>query len=136
MLDLLQAYVSDLNKLREEFHNELTTTAGELSKALALYADRNDAALEAFLEKASARSAELEELAAARFNQFRGLPANGGLPAVSDGPPPHGQLQSDMARVAAAAERAVASGLLVESDFDRGPRPIPLNKPVEAQQAA
>ena len=35
MQDLMQAYASDLNKLRDAFHNELTATAEELSKAMA-----------------------------------------------------------------------------------------------------
>ena len=34
MQDLFQNYVSDLNKLRDAFHNELTATAEELSKAM------------------------------------------------------------------------------------------------------
>jgi hypothetical protein len=36
MQDLIQNYVSDLNKLREMFHNELVATSEELSKAMAL----------------------------------------------------------------------------------------------------
>ena len=34
MQDLMQSYASDLNKLRDAFHNELTATAEELSKAI------------------------------------------------------------------------------------------------------
>ena len=43
------------NKLRDAFHNELTATAEELSKAMAFYASRGDAALASFMEKATAR---------------------------------------------------------------------------------
>jgi hypothetical protein len=66
MQDLMQAYASDLNKLRDAFHNELTATAEELSKAMAFYASRSDAALASFMEKATARGRELEGAAAAR----------------------------------------------------------------------
>jgi hypothetical protein len=66
MQDLIQNYVSDLHKLREVFHKELEATAEELSKAMALYAKRCDAALASFMEKASARESELESSAAAR----------------------------------------------------------------------
>ena len=38
MYDLFQNYVTDLNKFRDAFHNELTATAEELSKAMAFYA--------------------------------------------------------------------------------------------------
>ncbi len=38
MQDLFQNYVRDLNKLREAFHNELSATAEELSKAMDAYA--------------------------------------------------------------------------------------------------
>ena len=58
MQDLIQNYVSDLHKLREVFHKELEATAEELSKAMALYAKRCDAALASFMEKASARESE------------------------------------------------------------------------------
>ena len=74
MQDLFQNYVSELNKLRDEFHNELTATAQELSKAMGLYARRSEAALASFMEKVSARGVELEAAAAARLDQFRGLP--------------------------------------------------------------
>ena len=37
MQDLFQNYVSDLNKLKDAFHNELTATAEELSKAFLFY---------------------------------------------------------------------------------------------------
>jgi hypothetical protein len=69
----------DLNKLRGAFHNELTATAEELSKAMGVYAGRSEAALASFMEKVSARGVELEAGAAAWLNQFRGLQANGGL---------------------------------------------------------
>ena len=87
MQDLMQSYASDLNKLRDAFHTELTATAEELSKAMAFYASRSDAALESFMEKATARGKELEGAAAARLNQFCGLPANGAHPSVDDEPP-------------------------------------------------
>ena len=68
MQDLMQSYASDLNKLRDAFHNELTATAEELSKAMAHYASRSNAAPASFMEKASARGLELEAgLAAARL---------------------------------------------------------------------
>jgi hypothetical protein len=122
MQDLIQNYVSDLHKLREVFHKELEATAEELSKAMALYAKRCDAALASFMEKASARESELESSAAARLNQFYGLPANGGLTDVDNGPPTQTPLHSD-AGIAASAERAVADSLHVESDRDRKPQP-------------
>ena len=131
MQDLFQDYVSDLNKLRDAFHNELTATAEELSKAMGIYARRSEAALASFMEKVSARGVELDAAAAARLNQFRGLPANGGLPNVNDGPLAHTPTDADRARIAAAAERAVADGLHVESDGDRKPksgRPMTLVK--------
>ena len=79
MYDLFQNYVSDLNKLREAFHSELAATAEDLSKAMALYADRGEAALASFMEQAATRGAELEAAAAVRLNQFRGLPGNADL---------------------------------------------------------
>ena len=121
MQDLFQNYVSDLKKLRDAFHDELTATAEELSKAMGNYAGRSEAALAAFMEKVSARGVELEAAAAARLNQFRGLPANGGLPDVDDGPLAHTATNADEVRIAAVAERAVADGLHVESNGDRKP---------------
>ena len=41
MEDLIQDYASDLKKLRDAFHNELTATADELSKAIGVYAHRS-----------------------------------------------------------------------------------------------
>ena len=67
MQDLFENYVSDLNKLRDAFHNELSATAEELSKAMDIYAHRSEAALASFMEKVSARGMELEESAAARL---------------------------------------------------------------------
>lgn len=136
MQDLVQAYVGDLNKLRDEFHDELAATAGELSKALAQYADRNDAALASFMEKAAARGTELEAAAAARLNQFRGLPMDGGLPDVNDGPPPYSDRNGDAAKVAAAVERALAEGLEVESDRAREPVTAQFVEPLRAVRAA
>ena len=124
MEDLIQDYASDLRKLRNVFHKEFTATADELSKAMGVYAHRSEAALASFMEKVSARGIELEASAAARLNQFRGLPTNGGLPNVNDGPLAHTPTDADRARIAAAAERAVADGLQVESDEDRKPQPV------------
>ena len=124
MQDLFQNYVSDLNKLRDAFHNELTATAEELSKAMGNYAHRSEAALASFMEKVTARGVELEASAAARLNQFRGLPANGGLPDVDDGPLAHTPTDADRERIATAAERAIADGLNVETDGDRKPQPV------------
>jgi hypothetical protein len=132
MQDLIEDYVSDLNRLREEFHNELAATAAELSKALEHYAQRNDAALASFLEKASARGMELEVSAAARLSQFRGLPTDDSLPKVNDAPPPPGNEGSDAARIATAAQRAIEYGLDVESNREREPQPAPLDEPLEA----
>ena len=123
MQDLMQSYASDLNKLRDAFHDELTATAEELSKAMALYAKRCDAALASFMEKASARESELESSAAARLNQFCGLPANGGLTDVDNRPPTQTLSHSDVGRIAISAERAVADSLHVESDRDRKQQP-------------
>jgi hypothetical protein len=78
MQDLIEDYVSNLNKLRDVFHDELTATAEELIKVMGVYAQRSDAALASFAEKASAGGLELEASAAARFKQFCGLQANGG----------------------------------------------------------
>jgi hypothetical protein len=123
MQDLIQNYVNDLHKLREVFHKELEATAEELSKAMALYAKRCDAALASFMEKASARDSELESSAATRLNQFCGLPANGGLTG-DNRPPTQTPSHSDAGRIAASAERAVADSLHVESDGDRKPQPV------------
>ncbi len=136
MQDLFQNYVGDLNKLREAFHNELTATAEELSKAMGNYAHRSEAALTAFMEKVSARGMELEAAAAARLNQFRGLPTNGGLPNVNDGPLVDTATDVDRARIVSAAERAVAEGLEVESDGDRKPQPVRLMTLVKSGPAA
>jgi len=118
MYDLFQSYVSDLNKLREAFHSELEATAEDLSKAMALYADRSEAALASFMEQATTRGAELEAAAAVRLNQFRGLSANADLSDVDNGrvaPPTN----ADKLRISIAAEQAVADGLHVESEGDR-----------------
>ena len=122
MQDLFQNYVDDLNKLRDAFHDELTVQARELSKAMGNYSERCEAALASFMEKVSARGVEVEAAAAARFDQFRGLPVKGSLPDVSDGPLAHIPTDADLERVAAAAERALVDGLLVESDADRKPK--------------
>jgi hypothetical protein len=141
MQDLFQNYMDDLNKLREAFHSELTATAEDLTKAMGLYAARSEAALASFMEKVSTRGGELETAAAVRFNQFRGLPANAGLSDVDNGSLARTPTTPDRARVATAAEQAVADGLQVESDGDRKPQPtrsIALVKsgPVQSEPAA
>ena len=65
----------------------------------------------------------VEASAVARLNQFRGLPANGGLPDVAGGPLAHTRTNADLVGIAAVAERAVADGLHVENDEDRKPQP-------------
>ena len=136
MQDLFQNYVSDLNKLKDAFHNELTATAEELSKAMGIYAHRSEAALASFMEKVSARGMELEASAAARFNQFRGLPANGGLRDVDDEPLADTPTNADRVRILAAAERALADGLHVESDGDRKPQSVRPMTLVKSEPAA
>ena len=133
--DLIQYYVSDLHKLREVFHKELEATAEELSKAMALYAKRCDAALASFMEKASARESELESSAAARLNQFCGLPAIGGLTDVDNGSPTQTPSHSD-AGIAASAERAVADSLHVESARDPKPQTARSMTLVKSEPAA
>jgi hypothetical protein len=114
MQDLFENYVGDLRKLRNAFHKELGEQARELSKAMGIYARANEAALSSFMEKVSARGAELETAAAARLDQFRGLRALNQTPT-----------NADEERVAAAAERAVAVAAEravaahVESEGDR-----------------
>jgi hypothetical protein len=137
MQDLYQNYVSDLNALRAAFHNELVATAGELSKAMGIYAERSEAALASFIEKVSARGVELEAAAATRLNQFRGLPADGDLPDVDDGQPSVPPTNaSDAARAATAAERAVADGLHIESEGDRKQQAGRLMTLVKSEPAA
>jgi hypothetical protein len=118
MQDLIQNYITDLSKLREVFHDELTATAEELSKALALYADRGEVAMASFMEKASACGLEFEAAAATRLAHFRGLLADGGPPHVDDKPAHN----VDVTSIAATAEQAVADSLHVESDGDRKPQ--------------
>ena len=108
MLDLFQKHVDDLNKLRDAFHGDIAAQARELSKAIATYARDSEAALSSFMEKVSARGAELEATAAARLDQFRGLRA------LTQTPP-----DADQDRVAAAVEKAFADGLDDEVDRDR-----------------
>jgi hypothetical protein len=116
MYDLFQNYVSDLNKLRDAFHNELTATAEELSKAMAFYASRSDAALASFMEKATVRGEELEAAAAVRLNQFRGLPANADLSDADSGRVARTPTDADKLRISTAAEGAVADVLQFESE--------------------
>jgi len=138
MQDLIQNYVSDLKKLRDAFHNELTVTAEELSKAMGVYARSSEAALASFMEKASARALELEVSATARLSQFCGLPANGSLPDVDDKPLTHTPTNANVFRIAAAAEEAVAGDQHVEGDSDRTPQPaarlprVHRDRPLEA----
>ena len=123
MYDLFQNYVSDLNKLRDAFHNELTATAEELSKAMAFYASRSEAALASLIEQAATRGAELDAAAALRLNQFRGLPANADLSDADNGQVARTPTNPDKLRISTAAEHAVAAGLQVESEGDRKPPP-------------
>jgi hypothetical protein len=122
MQDLIQNYVDDLKKFRDTFHDELATQARELSTAMGIYARGSEAALTSFMEKVSARGAELEAAAAVRFDQFRGLLKNGRLPDVRDGPLARTPTDPDQTRIAAAAERALADGLPVEGEEDRKPK--------------
>jgi pyridoxine 5'-phosphate synthase PdxJ len=121
MQDLFQNYMDDVSKFRESFHNELAATADELTKAMGLYAARSEAALASFMEKVSKRGVELETAAAMRFNLFRGLAANAGLSEGDGGQIASSPAQSDKARIATAAEQAVAAGLQIESGDDRKP---------------
>ena len=121
MQDLFQNYVDDVSKLRDAFHEELAAQGQELSKAMDIYAQRSEAALASIMEKVSARGVEVEAAAAARLNQFRGLPANGGLPDVNDGP--LAPTNADQVKIETAAERAVAASLDLENDADRKLRP-------------
>src|SRR5271166_3202821 len=123
MQDLVQNYVSDLKKLRDAFHNELTATADELSKAMGVYAHRSEAALASFMEKASARGLEFEVSATARLNQFCGLPANGSLPDVDDKALTHTPTNASVFRIVAVAEQAVADDLHIETDSNHKPQP-------------
>jgi hypothetical protein len=137
MQDLFQNYVGDVKKLRDALDDELRAQARELSKAMDIYAQLSEAALASLMEKVSARGAEVEAAAAARLDQFRGLPANRNLPHVSDEPLPQAPTNADQERITAAAERALADGLHIESDGDRKPksgRPSLLNqtRPPEA----
>ena len=122
MQDLFESYVSDLYKLREAFHVDLTSTARELSQPMDDYSRRSEAALTSFMDKVASRGVELEEAAAARLDQFRGLPRTGGLPNVNDGPLAHTPSNVDQVKSAAAAERAVADELRVENDEAHRPR--------------
>ena len=122
MQDLIQNYVDVLNKLRDDFRNELTAQAQELSKAIGNYSRRSEAALSLFMEQVSARGVELDAAAAARLDQFRGLPVNSSLLDVSDEPLPQAPTNADQVKIAAAAEQAVAESLHVESDGDSKPK--------------
>ena len=110
MQDLVQDYASDLKKLREAFHSELTATADELSKAIGVYAQHSEAALASFMEKACARGLELEVAATARLNQFCGLPTNDSPLDVDDKQITLTSKNASVLRIAAAGERAVADG--------------------------
>jgi hypothetical protein len=122
MQDLFESYISDLNKLRDAFHDELAATAKELSIALGSYASRSEAALASLMEKASARGVEFEALMTVRLNQFLGVSANGSPAEVDDGPLADTSINEDQLSIAAAAERAVAEGLSIESDGELKPR--------------
>lgn len=131
MQDLIHQYVSDLNRLREEFHSELGATAEELSKALGQYAQRNEAMLASFLDKASARGRELEAAAAARLVQFQGLPVDNIPPKVDDAA--SGAEGRKAAGIAIRDWQAAGKGPVSERNGDREPRPTPLNEPVETE---
>ena len=119
MYDLFQNYVGDLNRLREAFHRELEATAKDLSEAMALYADRSEAALASFIEQTAICGAELEAAAAERLNQFRGHPVDADLSDVDNEPVARTPINADKLRISTAAERAVADGLRVESEEGR-----------------
>jgi hypothetical protein len=120
MQDLFQKYVEDLDKLREEFDSALIATAKELTTAMGIYAQNSEAALSSFMEKVSARGVELEAAAAARFDQFRGLPANNGKVGEGRSQTPANE---DQLRIDTVAERAVAEGLQVEKHGERKSSP-------------
>jgi hypothetical protein len=88
------------------------------------------------MEKASARESELESSAAARLNQFCGLPANGGLTDVENRLLAQTLTHSDAGRIAASAERAVADSLHVESARDPKPQPARSMSLVKSEPAA
>ena len=75
------------------------------------------------MEKATARGEELEAAAAARLNQFRGLPANADLSDADNGRVARTPTNPDKLRISTAAERAVAGVLQFESEGDRKPPP-------------
>ena len=122
MQDLIHDYASDLKKLREVFHKELVATADELSKAMAVYAQRSEAALASFMEKASARGLELEVSAAARLSQFCGLPANSFQPDLDNKPFVHTP-NANVFGIVVSGEQAVADALQVENESDYTPEP-------------
>jgi hypothetical protein len=129
MQDLIQIYVGDLTNLRDVFHNELTAAVEELSKAMALFAHRSDAALASFMEKASARGLEFEVSATAMLNRFCGLPD------VDAGPnlPLKTLTHSDAVRIAVAARRRSRMVCRLGATVDRKPQPA---GPVKSGQAA
>jgi hypothetical protein len=129
MQDLIQIYVSDLNKLRQVFHNELTAAVEELSKAMAHFAHRSDAALASFMEKASARGLEFEVSATAMLNRFCGLPDVDAGPTL----PLKTLTHSDAVRIAVAARRRSRVVCLLGATVDRKPQPA---GPVKSGQAA
>jgi hypothetical protein len=142
--DLFEKYVNDVYKLREAFHDDLTSSAKELSQAMEDYSRRSEAALTSFMEKVATRGAELEAAAAKRLDQFRGLPGAAGLPNVIDGPLADTPPNADQVKIAAAAEQAVATaaarpvaaGLRVENDEVQRPRSGPSIALVRSEPAA
>jgi hypothetical protein len=129
MQDLIQIYVGDLNKLRHVFHNELTATVEELSKAMAHFAHRSDAALASFMENASARGLEFEVSATAMLNRFCGLPDVDAGPTL----PLKTLTHSDAVRIAVAARRRSRMVCRLGATVDRKPQPA---GPVKSGQAA
>jgi hypothetical protein len=73
-------------------------------------------ALTSFMDKVASRGVELEAAAAARLDQFRGLPAIRGLPNFNDGLLALTPSNVDQVKIAIAVERAVADELSVEND--------------------
>src|SRR5271168_2923707 len=86
---------------------QLVAHTTELSKAMDDCSRQTQAVLTSFMENVATRGVELEA-AAARLDQFRGLPAIRARPNVNDGPLAHAPPNADQAKIAAAAERAVA----------------------------
>jgi hypothetical protein len=137
MQDLFQNYVDDLRKLREALDSELVGSAKELTKAMGAYVRESETALSSFMEKVAARGAALEAAASARFDRFRGLPENRVQKDDNAVAPEDTLTDADQAKIVAAAERAVANSLQLDSEGDRKPpRSIPPISLVKSEPAA